>query len=377
MMLTGAMAGVAPVALASTCAASTLNAQLSGVAATSPSNAWVAGDSWNGTAGQTLIEQWNGSAWCTMTTPDPGGPAEPNTLYSVAATSATNAWAVGYYGSSTGDHTLILHWDGTAWTQVPSPNPSDLEQNHLFSVAATSATNAWAVGSYATNNVTVSLILHWDGTAWTQVPSPDPGPYDTLSKVAATSPVSAWAVGQYGSPTQTLALRWNGVAWVHVHTPNVGGTTAGHATRFQGVAATSASNAWAVGDYNGDQGDGALIAHWNGTAWRKVPSPGLGRLHYGTLAAVAVTSATNAWAAGYYQVGLADRTLIAHWDGTAWKKITTPNPGTADDGLSAVAATSPTNAWAVGYCATTAPVEPARTLILHWNGTAWAHIPSP
>jgi hypothetical protein len=39
-------------------------------------------------------------------------------LSAVDATSATNAWAVGTYGTF---KTLILHWDGTAWTQVPSP----------------------------------------------------------------------------------------------------------------------------------------------------------------------------------------------------------------------------------------------------------------
>src|ERR1700758_502951 len=38
---------------------------------------------------------------------------------------------------------------------------------------------------------------------------------------------------------------------------------------FNGVAATSASNAWAVGGNNGS----TLIAHWDGTAWKQVPSP--------------------------------------------------------------------------------------------------------
>ena len=40
--------------------------------------------------------------------------------------------------------TLILHWDGTAWTQVPSPNPNS--DSYLSGVAATSPANAWAVG---------------------------------------------------------------------------------------------------------------------------------------------------------------------------------------------------------------------------------------
>jgi hypothetical protein len=38
-------------------------------------------------------------------------------LRGVAATSATNAWTVGY----TGNKSLIVHWNGKTWRQVPSP----------------------------------------------------------------------------------------------------------------------------------------------------------------------------------------------------------------------------------------------------------------
>jgi hypothetical protein len=44
-----------------------------------------------------------------------------NQLNAVAATSATDAWAVGNYSSGSASGTLILHWNGSAWTQVPSP----------------------------------------------------------------------------------------------------------------------------------------------------------------------------------------------------------------------------------------------------------------
>src|SRR5689334_8733561 len=59
---------------------------------------------------------------------------------------------------------------------------------------------------------------------------------------------------------------------------------------FNGVAATSASNAWAVGGNNGF----TLIAHWNGTGWKKVPSPN-GSNGANNLEGVAATSASNAW----------------------------------------------------------------------------------
>ncbi len=37
-----------------------------------------------------------------------------DSLFGVAATSTHSAWAVGLGG---GDHTLIVHWNGTTWTR--------------------------------------------------------------------------------------------------------------------------------------------------------------------------------------------------------------------------------------------------------------------
>ena len=56
-----------------------------------------------------------------MPSPDPG--STTNFLNSVRAVSATSVWAVGQLDDSAGYETLILHWNGTAWKQVPSPNP--------------------------------------------------------------------------------------------------------------------------------------------------------------------------------------------------------------------------------------------------------------
>ena len=72
----------------------------------------------------------------------------------MAATSATNAWAVGSNGT-----TLIAHWNGTAWKQQSSPDPGS-RATFLDGVAAISATNAWAVGSYTNGRTSHTLALH-------------------------------------------------------------------------------------------------------------------------------------------------------------------------------------------------------------------------
>jgi hypothetical protein len=124
----------------------------------------------------------------------------------VAATSATSAWAVGYFSNGTADQTLIAHWNGKAWMQVPSPNPGS-SSNRLTGVAAISAADVWAVGSYNSGAADQTMVANWNGKAWTRPPSPDPGGSTSgndLFGVAATSSTNIWAVGGTGS--QTLAL---------------------------------------------------------------------------------------------------------------------------------------------------------------------------
>jgi hypothetical protein len=74
---------------------------------------------------------------------------------------------------------------------------------------------------------------------------------------------------------------------------------------------------------------------------------------------VAVTSACNAWASGLYYTG--SRTLVLRWNGTAWNVQPSPNVGSGNNLVSAVAAISASSAWAVGYHTTTVN----RTLVLH------------
>ncbi len=92
-----------------------------------------------------------------------GSPAKfttfPDRPYSVAATDANNVWAAGLRP----DSSLIVHWNGTAWSPVPSPNPSAGYLNDLFSVVAICPHNAWAVG---TTDYAQTLITHWNGKTW-------------------------------------------------------------------------------------------------------------------------------------------------------------------------------------------------------------------
>jgi len=64
-----------------------------------------------------------------------------------------------------------LHWNGTTWSQKPTPNPggtADSDSNDLIWVHCNAATNCWAVGD--TQHLTAPFVnqaLHWNGTKWT------------------------------------------------------------------------------------------------------------------------------------------------------------------------------------------------------------------
>jgi hypothetical protein len=339
-----------PAGAANTRAAQALPAgPLFSVAATSPGNAWAVGQAL--TTGDTVIEHWSGHAWTRQKSPTPKG---GGALYGVAATSATNAWAVG--GNDNAPYrTQILHWNGKTWSQQRTPAVAGA----LFAVAASSARNAWAVGCagdcYQGFGGIKTLILHWNGKTWSRVASP--GPAGASLAGVSVSGSSAWAVGctafcfiSSASP-QTLILHWTGSKWVQATGVGVG-------------ALDAASPSWAVGCtghcFGPSASPGTLIASRDGTTWKRVaaPSPAGGSLFTG----VAAARPASAWAVGYTRKS--GKTLIARWNGHQWAQVASPTPKGGGE-LLGVAAPSPSSAFAVGQSIT------GNAILLHWNGSSW------
>ena len=206
-------------------------------------------------------------------------------LVAVSADSASDAWAVG--SDDGGEKNLYLHWNGSAWKQVPGPTP---DGSVLTGVTAISPSDALAVGSYTSpSGATVTLALRWNGKSWAKQATPDPSSSDNeLLGVTATSATSAWAAGFSLDPqsrNETLILHWNGSTWQQASAPAV----ATFGTQLSGIAAGSPSDVWAVGQfYSAADADQPLILHWNGTTWSRATLPGAGsktedalRCHFG------------------------------------------------------------------------------------------------
>ncbi len=302
-------------------------------------------------------------------------------LFAVAAVSANDAWAVGIDATF---QTLIKHWDGKAWSVVPSPNPGT-NFNHLFGVAALSATDAWAVGRTANSDPLdrwpKGLMERWDGTQWSALPPVGIGDEGTsFNSVAAVSVNDVWAVGGFlssdgvsGPFVGTAVAHWNGASWDYVNS----GPTIPFSGRngFSGVSAVSSSDVWAVGSGGGSGQQQTLVGHWDGTRWDLVPSPNVGD-SANVLNGIAAVSANDIWAVGFSANSTSPtRTLVEHWDGTSWSVVPSPNVGDSANLLFGVAAVSANDVWAVGYNVTSSGTTAG--LIQHWDGTSWSVVPNP
>jgi hypothetical protein len=227
-----------------------------GVADISPTDAYAFGSyTHNGQAAH-----WDGTAWTNFSPPQPANNNMGASLTAISADGPNNVWMVGSALEQIGanayqNEPYSVHWNGISWTLVPMPPVGSSNINavdNLYGLKANSPTDVWAVGTAGVIDSAGSystLIEHWNGTSWTKVPSPNAGTDPLLHSVTtAAAANSLWAVGDDLVPgttkRQTLTLHWNGSAWAVVASPNA----AGSSTTLSGVTTTpGASIVHAVG----------------------------------------------------------------------------------------------------------------------------------
>jgi hypothetical protein len=171
----------------------------------SANDLWAVGHTRNGDypMAEPLALHWNGSAWSIVPTPT----ANDATLEGVVALASNDVWAVGslFSVAQLWHVPFALHWDGRSWTRVDVPSPTP-QGGRLFGVAAPSPTKVNAAVGSAPG--IPSLVLRWNGGAWTRESNPATG---TVWDAAAAGPGAVWAVGQRGNPNtgvgRTFTLR--------------------------------------------------------------------------------------------------------------------------------------------------------------------------
>ncbi len=320
---------------------------LSGVATVSAKDAWLVGSSgdapvvehydgtkWSAVRSPALTTfgllfaaaKFPGGAWAVGTsgTPEEGGkpivyrltgtnkvqampmPKLPaGRLISVSVISAKNAWASGFLGHGT---SLVMHWDGTSWKRASFPGKGDVV------TLAISANDVWATAS-PFNGSSGPLMWNWNGKHWrqTKLPAALSKPGYVLNGMSASSAKDAWAVGDFldeNLQSFTVAVHWNGAKWSVEKTPALPITDG---ARFLGVSAISPKDAWAVGD---NVHFPAVIEHWDGTAWKVVQSPSCGGLN-----AISLAPGGKAWAVGSEADAQDNIPFVLRFDGKTWKKV--------------------------------------------------------
>ena len=336
---------------------------LNGITVVASNDIWAVGRTeTGGNSILSLIIHWDGGAWSVVSSPN--GADYYNELTAIDAVAANDIWAVGYSGQAPGyGNPLILHWDGSSWGAVPYSTTGGA----LYGVAALSSDNVWAVGHAASQQ---TLVLRWNGTQWDRVASPNPGNYDNvLSGVTALAANDVWAVGYYHQggccASKTLILHWNGTQWSVVPSPSPGD----YASVLRAITAVAPDDIWAVGDADLGSAHHTLIEHWNGNAWSVVASPNAGNDN-NFLRAVAAVSASDVWAVGESSAGSPYETSTLRWNGSAWNVVSSPSPGFYN-GLSGLDVVSPNELWAAGYYY----ADSSRTLTLRYTNTCGTPTP--
>jgi hypothetical protein len=310
---------------------------------------------------RTLIESWNAGAWNVVASPNVG--TNRNYLNSVAVVGPSDVWAVGFYWDVNNvQRTLTEHWNGNAWSIVQSPNVGSHE-NYLNGVAVIGPNDVWAVGLYSPDTYGyLTLAMHWDGGLWSVVPSPNMNTRDNyLVSVSVANPHDIWAVGYYSetrADQKTLTMHWNGTAWTIVASPNVGTNR----NYLNSVAVASSNNVWAVGFYwNASNVQRTLTEHWNGKVWSVVAAPDAGT-NENYLNSVAVAGPHDVWAVGLYSPDMVRySTLMLHGDGTHWAIFPSLDAGTRDNYLNGVTVSGHGEVWSVGYSRNTGEQEKTLT----------------
>lgn len=244
-----------------------------GVTAISSNNVWAAGSQNTPSHTKAQLMKWNGSSWThTTTLPDnPGG----NYLDGIDAISANDIWAVGGQSGSPTRPCFAVHYNGSSWTEVAVPNVG-IFRNAFYDVDGITGNDVWAVGHYGDHYGDFhAMAQHWNGSSWSNVALPESitSPIGELYSVNMIATNDVWALG--GTITgEMLMIHWNGTAWTTMPTDgSAGGSVAGRTNEIYAVGSRISywdGDSWSVIDSLSDEIYPSLsstVTFSNGDMW--------------------------------------------------------------------------------------------------------------
>lgn len=261
-----------------------------------------------------LVLHWDGSSWQSATASD-------RDLYSV--------WIAGPNDVLAAGDSVIVRWNGTAWTQVFRQSTNTLLFARMW---GTDSSNIFA-GAYDPYPPNKGVVLRWNGAAWKSSVSGLP---IHVNDLWGTSGQDIYVVGDSASGTSTALFRFDGAMWQPVP--------------VAGSAELGLRAIWGAGPQSLFLGTTAgPILHGDGATWRSTSGP---------LARVSAV-----WGLSTGETFAATAKGVLYRDGGTWRQM----PGTESFALSAIWGLGARDVYAVG----------AGGAIIHWDGASWQKMTSP
>jgi hypothetical protein len=294
------------------------------------------------------IARWNGEQWTEVWR------EAYRDIEGIWGTGSDDVFAVGGLDPL---ESLVLHFDGEAWTEMPLPE----HQAKLFAVFGFASDDVYAAGLGG-------IIMHYDGESW-QVLFEAPAEWENISDIWGPSPDSVYFAASEG------VWRWNGTSMSRIF------QWGPYAVWHNAMGGSGPDNIFAVGERGS-------ITHWDGTDWRimdsgtKEPLYGIwtNRPDHAYAAGMhetllqydgqswtqvdvqGVEGFNGVWGSDEDDVHVAGKNgLLAHYDGNAWTTIDTGSTET----LKRISGTGPEDIW----------VTENDGGLLHFDGSAWQALP--
>jgi hypothetical protein len=274
----------------------------------------------------------------------------------VSAVAADDVWVVGSGEETAGDTTptagVVLHFDGSGWSVVPSPEAPTGTASDLDDVDMRTADDGWAVGHLTTGDQTQPLILRWQAGHWTSSRLPDLRGAQ-LTSVSANAADDVWAAGtatDAAGAAAPVVLHFDGVSWTRADVPAPAGSS------LSSITTTRAGDVWAAGSTCVEATCAPLVLHRTGGGWRTE------RAAAGSVVTeIVALSAADVWTIGYSSGPTGVRSAhVEHWTGLSFQSdlVLLPAGGTAPNEIASAtplagAAADPSSGalWAVGWAA--------------------------
>ncbi|MED7929573.1 hypothetical protein SMD20_35410 [Nonomuraea sp. LP-02] len=244
-----------------------LDSIVSGVDADGPNEVWAVGDIGDLDEDSEEVRlpfalRWDGRRWKTFR------PAQLPTVGALAdvAVDGSRAFLIGRRREGKTSVPVLMTWNGRRFSKREVPGGG------RFHAVDAGAGQVWIAGSSSSGRCADSRPAIWHsatpGSAPVEMRLPALGK-GMLRHIWQNRPSDVWAVGERGASGdcdeygtgKPLILHWNGSFWTQVQSPSWKGS-------LYGIAAVGEDDVWAVG-YEQDVTSEVTLLHYNGRRWKR------------------------------------------------------------------------------------------------------------